>query len=169
MCSSVVFLAILRGLARPWAHHFSVGFRTERGPETFVSVSGSGYDPHVPLGPRGLPLFNVTRAPSGCFPGPGVCYHLRVSFLLAMLLARFLCLCNRYLVHIVYVIIVFVCVCMYIHILGFLLLWFWFYLGSPWAGGLLVSFGFCLWFIFAVFHRPGVCLCLWCLFMFCFL
>ena len=33
MCSSVVFLAILCGLARLWVHHFSVGFRTERGPE----------------------------------------------------------------------------------------------------------------------------------------
>ena len=82
-----------------------------------------------------------------------------------MLLVRFLRLCNRYLVHIVYIIIVFVCVYIYIYIvfwvfLGFLLLWFWFYLGSPRAGGLLVSFGFCLWFTFAVFPRLGVCLCL---------
>ena len=72
MCSSIVFLAILRGLARLWVHHFSVGFRTERGPKTFVLVSGLGYDPHAPLGPRGLSLFKVTQAPSGCFPGPGV-------------------------------------------------------------------------------------------------
>ena len=33
----------------------------------------------------------------------------------------------------------------------------------PQAGGLLVSFGFCLCFTFVVFPRPGDCLCLFCL------
>ena len=96
-----------------------------------------------------------------------------LGFFLAMLLVRFLRLCNRYLVHIVYIIIVFVCI--YIYIL---------YSGFSWVS---CYYGFD--FIWD-FPRPGVCLCLlgfvfgsllqfspgrgsvcvfWFLFVFCFL
>ena len=104
-----------------------------------------------------------------------------LGFFLAMLLVRFLRLCNRYLVHIVYIIIVFVYIYIYIFcILGFLgfavivililfgispgqgsacVFWVLFlvhFCSFPQAGGLFVSFWFLFVFCFCIFFfSPG--------------